>query len=288
MTSEDFYPGLYHSADKASLSAQRRYLLAVQFYSYSLVGLPIAAAASGAGKCSATVVVVLLVVSISLSMYLMLTADQRLWYAGRALAESVKTSTWQFVMRTAPYNDDLAAERKFLKTLEGLLSDHKALAKELGGRSSAPPISQGMRQCRALRLQDKKERYLTDRVKEQCRWYSKKSTRNRRAQRNWFIFVWLSLGACILLIALVDDYPQLKFVPIDIFAVVAATAFSWVQTKRFGELSASYALTENEITLAAETVKSASDERSLAAVVDDTENAFSREHTQWRARRNAV
>src|SRR5699024_9698430 len=152
-----------------------------------------------------------LVASIGISLYLMLTRDQGLWYSGRALAESVKTSTWQFVMRTRPYDiDGKSAEPKFLKMLEGLLSDHKGLADELGGRSAAPPISDAMREYRALGFHERKARYLSERVEEQRRWYAGKSSWNRKAQRSWFLSVWFALGACILLMTLVDDYPRLK------------------------------------------------------------------------------
>jgi hypothetical protein len=60
----------------------------------------------------------------------------------------------------------------------------------------------------------------------------------------------------------------------------------WVQTKRFQELAGSYALTAHEIMLLDAMLPSDQSDEKFSSFVGDAENAFSREHTQWRARRD--
>jgi len=73
--------------------------------------------------------------------------------------------------------------------------------------------------------------------------------------------------------------------PVELFAVAAASALTWIHLKRFRELSAAYALTAHEITALRGGAELVVDEASLADFVKDSENAFSREHTQWVARK---
>jgi hypothetical protein len=67
---------------------------------------------------------------------------------------------------------------------------------------------------------------------------------------------------------------------------LAASTLSWIQAKRFSELSASYALAAHEISFIKEQAASIKKDDNLSQFVGDAENAFSREHTQWVARKD--
>ncbi|MBC8739408.1 SLATT domain-containing protein [Paraburkholderia sp. UCT31] len=67
----------------------------------------------------------------------------------------------------------------------------------------------------------------------------------------------------------------------------AASVMAWIQTKRFQELAASYTLTAHEIGLLRIALPTPPAEDKFSVYVGDAENAFSREHTQWQARRDA-
>jgi hypothetical protein len=90
----------------------------------------------------------------------------------------------------------------------------------------------------------------------------------------------LALGVSIARI----KYPTTEHWPTDIFVAAAASVLGWVQTKRFQELAGSYTLTAHEIMLMV--VPNDNRDDSFSAFVGDAENAFSREHTQWQARRD--
>jgi hypothetical protein len=59
-----------------------------------------------------------------------------------------------------------------------------------------------------------------------------------------------------------------------------------VQTKKYKELEKSYALTSHEINFIATQKDDIKSDDLLSEYVDNSENAFSREHTQWIARKD--
>ena len=59
-----------------------------------------------------------------------------------------------------------------------------------------------------------------------------------------------------------------------------------VQTKKYKELNKSYALASYEIGFITFQKKKVYSEEQLSDLVSNTENAFSREHTQWIARKD--
>jgi hypothetical protein len=81
-------------------------------------------------------------------------------------------------------------------------------------------------------------------------------------------------------------FPSTPYWPTDALVTLAATTLSWIQAKRFSELSASYALAAHEISLIKEQSLSVMTDDDLSQFVGDAENAFSREHTQWIARKD--
>ncbi|WP_143253742.1 SLATT domain-containing protein, partial [Alkanindiges hydrocarboniclasticus] len=62
----------------------------------------------------------------------------------------------------------------------------------------------------------------------------------------------------------------------------------WLVTKKHRELSASYRLTAFEISKIKEKFLNISDDKEFEIFVADSENAFSREHTQWLARQDSL
>ncbi|HEL3238443.1 TPA: SLATT domain-containing protein [Stenotrophomonas maltophilia] len=67
---------------------------------------------------------------------------------------------------------------------------------------------------------------------------------------------------------------------------IASGALAYLQSKRYSELAASYALTAHEIGVVEEQLAQVKGEREFSLFVGDAENAFSREHTQWEARKD--
>ncbi|HDQ2581608.1 TPA: SLATT domain-containing protein [Morganella morganii] len=73
--------------------------------------------------------------------------------------------------------------------------------------------------------------------------------------------------------------------PTELITTIISALIGWVQIKKYNELSASYALTAHEIGLIKEQSYYISSEKDFLDFIRDAETAFSREHTQWQARR---
>ena len=70
-----------------------------------------------------------------------------------------------------------------------------------------------------------------------------------------------------------------------LFASVATAATAWTQLGRHDELSKSYALAYQELLMIRTLGEKVSTEEGLDRLVTDGENAISREHTMWMAKR---
>ena len=66
---------------------------------------------------------------------------------------------------------------------------------------------------------------------------------------------------------------------------MAAVAAAWTQYSRHDELGKSYGLAAQELAFLRSTIDVSPDEEALNSAVAATEDAISREHTMWMARR---
>jgi len=82
-------------------------------------------------------------------------------------------------------------------------------------------------------------------------------------------------------------YPNIPYLSPEILSVMIAGILTWIQLKKYRELSASYSFTAHEIGIIESKFDNIKTARDLSTFVQDTENAFSREHTQWIARKNS-
>ncbi|MDB5810439.1 MAG: hypothetical protein JWN94_2561 [Betaproteobacteria bacterium] len=282
-------PALYRAANEASIETQRTYLRAVFWYGLLTIGGAALSTYGIVSKDLAILAAIILLAAMGVSLLMAFKKFEGTWYRTRAVAESVKTISWHFMMRAAPYSDGLPpadVKAKFRQTLERILSEHKDLGAVLASAlAAADQLTQKMQQVRESPLHERVQIYRRDRADDQCRWYAKKAEGNKRAGFWWF-FAFVSLQAVAIGCALGRiAYPDYKYWPIQLFVVAAAIIFGWIQVKRFRELSAAYGVTAHEISIAmGELDDVADDEANFARIVSEIERAFSREHTQWVAR----
>lgn len=278
-------PGLYRSASKASRKGQKLYFRGLQLY---LTLLIVAALFSLLPKnaISAIISAALFLITLFILIGLNQSSPDAIWYNGRAVAESVKTRTWRWMMRAKPYTDPTssAVENRFIGDLEKILNANRSLSKSLPATEGTQPISSKMRGIRALPTQARLEFYQQARIDDQAKWYSDRSETNRASANRWFkISVGLHLLAIFLLLVRIPN-PEFNL-PIEAIATAAGAALTWLEAKKHRELTSSYALTAHEIGLIKARARSVTTEAELADFVLNSENAFSREHTQWVARK---
>lgn len=112
------FPTLYLDASRVSLNAQNSFLRLVGGSLSLLIVCAVISVVNSPERYVAIAQAFALLLSLSLTAYAAYQQPQRVWYGARALAESVKTVTWRFVMRAEPYNkDDAPARSHFIENL---------------------------------------------------------------------------------------------------------------------------------------------------------------------------
>lgn len=283
------YPALYQSADDASARAQRGFLWTIRSEYFFLFLVSLSLANKDVFKQSRLAVTLLLVILAGLFVFKVVKKLDQDWYRCRALAESVKTSTWRFCMRAHPFGDaEKIAEPKatFRNLLHGILKSNQAIAQELLTEASEQ-VTASMLEIRALGLTERIAYYVKNRVDDQRRWYARKSVWNRRALRIWVgITILIYLAAALSLYADELGYGWLtRF--FDPLIVLVTSVLGWIQMKRHSELTASYNLAAHEIGIIKGNADAVKTEAEFSDFVNEAELAFSREHTQWVARKDA-
>lgn len=283
------FPALYKSADDASAAAQRAFWWTIRseyFLLFCVAALSATKDVSGLNPLALTLLLVLLAGLFVFKFYKKLEQE---WYRCRALAESVKTSTWRFAMRAHPFQDAHSIEQpkaEFRNLLRDILKANHHLAANLQN-SHAEQFTKSMLEVRQLPLDERRAYYLENRIDNQRLWYSRKSAANRRALRAWvvgtivvYVLAALSLNAKQLGL----NWATYAFDPL---IVLVTSAIGWMQMKRHSELMASYNLTAHEIGITRSNSDGIKTEEEFSNFVNEAELAFSREHTQWVARRDA-
>ena len=103
----------------------------------------------------------------------------------------------------------------------------------------------------------------------------------------WFCIMVGFHAAAIFLLLIQIANPEWDLLPTEALIVAAGGVLTWIQIKKYQDNSTAYSLTAHEIGFIRQGSESAKTEEQLSDFVKDAENAFSREHTQWVARKDA-
>lgn len=117
------YPGLYQAADTASASAQKVYLLLQQTYLASLIigglmGMLTSLFTGGALKGIFTLMAIVLAIGLLILWIGRSRQDDSAWFDCRAIAESVKTATWRYMMIASPFQNHGVNDQDFISELQ--------------------------------------------------------------------------------------------------------------------------------------------------------------------------
>lgn len=291
--SRNHLPALYLAASKASQDAQKWYLKLIIANLATLVIATFLSSISfptDPAKSWVTITAAILFVgSIIFTVVIQLVRLEKNWYGGRAIAESVKTLAWRYITGATPYEIGLSSDKVnkiFSEDLAAVLKEKKFLSGALGGKlSTQPQITDKMQWARTLNVGKRKEMYVINRIKGQQEWYATNADSNRKKERNSFIAIVVAELLAFAGVGFIIKFTSSVFNPVGLFATLATSILAWLQVKQYQELSQSYGLAAQELGLIFEESKSVRTEEQLSAFVLDSENAISREHTMWIARR---
>jgi len=289
------FPGLYQSADAASLLAQNVYFVLQKIHLASLlIGAIIAAFTTLIAEQFApqfyAAIAIILVVGVIVMLVSRSRRDDKVWFDCRAIAESTKTAAWRFMMRAAPFADDSDAKQLFVSELQEIREARPFSLKDLATNidPNAQSISNVMNDVRSKSLDERRSLYIEARLRDQKKWYSSKATFNSSTESCWF---WWTTGLQTLAVVLaiveaVSGGFQVNVVPI--LLTCAAAAVAWSQMKRHSELAQTYSLAAQELGDQESIAEDITEEKNFLSLVDQVEETISREHTMWCARRDTV
>lgn len=183
---------------------------------------------------NAIVTAVAVALSLILEFYISTTGYDKAWFDGRAVAESVKTANWRFMMGAKPYEgQDLVSDR-FLNELDDILGARPNLGSFLAAcPSDAHQISAKMTDIRKSSFEIRKDFYVSHRIQDQRIWYKDKAQENQLAQTKWSRGTMAVQISAIVLAILQINYSLDAFNLIAPLMTVAAVFVGWVQIKRY-------------------------------------------------------
>ena len=290
------YPDILRASDSASLRAQCYY---TNLFAGDILLLIAAAFASLFRSISSgaliqvcgIIAVVALGGSILIKLIMKAKRWDKLWFECRAIAESVKTLTWRYIMGIPPY--EFAQQPKIVnetfnrevgQITKGMPG---AFAELVAFQSTGERITEGMRNSRVLDFKRRKQLYFECRLKEQLDWYLYKARMNAKFTERgfWIVFALQagSLGVGIYEIA----SPNSPIILAVLVSVITGSV-AWMEMKRFRDLSYSYGLASDELASVMALWDHVASEDELQLRVVQAEEAISREHTMWCAKRLTV
>ena len=285
------YPALYRAAEDASMGGQKTYKRLVRAdLTLVVLGATLGALAflvpTSYAAYFAAVAAIVLLGSIVAKYVNKQRADDKEWFDGRAVAESVKTLTWRYMMRLEPFDENATSDQKFIEELDAIREARSGLQYRVGSQDdSAEQITSRMREVRQMPVEERRELYVKERLEDQARWYGKKSEDNRRLASRLF---WAALVAQFVALALAVWRVAVPFAGLSLVGpllALAAAFTAWTQLGRNDELRQSYALANQELLSIKALASTVDNEQQLAKIVSDGEGAISREHTMWIAKR---
>jgi hypothetical protein len=291
VVAESQFPPLYHAADRNSLDGQRRFLNATRLRLAMLVlaaGFGLFTWRTRGGDLAGIGASVAFVVALLAELYLLQARPDRLWYDGRAVAESAKTLTWRYVVGGSPFGrqeaDDREAERLLLDRFRQIAADLRG-AHLVPVAGEAGQLRPELRRLRGLPLEERRELYRSQRINAQQAWYARSARRNERRTTQWSVAL-TSLEALGLTGGVLKATGVLTVDLLGFGGALVAAGVAWVQAKQHQNLANAYAVASHELSAIGAQIDWLSTEAEWAHFVDQAEEAISREHTLWRASRS--
>lgn len=287
------FPALYRCADDASKHAQQWYLRWVRINLGLLVLGALVGSISltdvGQKRVTQAVVATCFFLSLCTTILLATRRWEKVWYSGRAVAESVKSLTWKFMSGADPFSVTLGAAeavKRFTETLAELMRENRHLAAAFCREdATSDQVTPLMTEMRAATVDVVRDAYLAQRVNDQQVWYGNSSVANARYRNIWFALLVLCQGAALAAAIFLIVNPEFPWKASAVFSTLASATIAWGQLKRYQELAQAYGLAAQELGFIAARAPHVRTREELARFVNDAETAISREHATWVARR---
>ncbi|MEJ2886432.1 DUF4231 domain-containing protein [Actinomycetospora aeridis] len=289
MSTDSFaFPAYLTAGEEASAGGQRRYMNTVRlrliFLVLAAVGGAVSVTAEG-NDPFAWLALVAFVACVGCEFFLFAEAPEKLWYEGRAAAESTKTLAWRYAVGGAPF--PLGApdpDGTFLGQIDEVASQLDRVVATSAG--SGAQIPESLRSLRESDFATRRSAFETGRVADQVAWYTAKAVDCARKQK-LFLLLTIVVEMLGIIGAVLRVTGTFDFDALGILAAVVSGLASWAQTRQYGALSTSYSIAARELTSIRDAIPKQT-ETQWPTFVGEAEEAISREHTLWLASRGLL
>jgi hypothetical protein len=287
------YPPLYQESDLQAINAQKRHFMFVRAKIAFLVIIAATMSISweeepGFRTNAAALLATLLVISTAFTAIASARRYDQDWLNFRAIAESIKTEAWLFMMQVKPYDEgitEIHAEDRYLKRSAEVIYRRPSTCSRLALHlKESPQITKQMREMRNETFERHRDFYVQERIGDQITWYVQKAKWNRRRESFWFAITWLLELSAALTAIIVIILTNTFINPVGIITTAGAGVLSWINARSYSEPAESYGFVAQELVLLRDRAKAASTNQGLSKVVLETETTINQEHTIWMAR----
>jgi hypothetical protein len=284
------YPALFIAADATALEGQRWFKLLtwaeLGFLALGAAAAPLIVVAGGSEREVGLAAGAAFLLALIARLVVGARHDDHAWFDGRALAETVKSEAWRYVMRVPPFADDATADRTFVRHLRSAMRARLSLRAVVEPDAADSQITPWMRASRRLAVAERRDLYLRMRLHDQARWYQRSARRDQRAARRWSgLAIGAEAAAIIVAVLSATSEPISRLGIFGLCGSLAAAFTAINQLGRHAESARAYGLAYHELLTIASLADTVDSEDELATIVQDGEGAISREHTMWMAKR---
>ncbi len=290
---DDALPQLHDAANEASFEGQQSYKQLTRARLWLVVGAAALGVTSwrvstGRVDVLALVAVVFFLGALLIELQLSKTRPDKTWYEGRAVAESAKTLAWKWAVCADPFPATIGEPA----ATDALLDELRLVKDKYPNLELAPvlgeQITQWMKSARFSSYPERQATYTNLRVQDQQNWYRSKALKSKKAAKAWRRRL-IGFEVVGVALSLVEGLTTLDLAFTPLIAAVIAASVGWIQIQQYDQLSEAYSTTVTDLAGALTKLhESTSDEAKWALEVNDAEEAMSREHTLWSAKRSQL
>ena len=287
--SEKDLPGLWRDADRASLSGQRWTLRYARGRLYGSVGASMGGVLSlrtSRVDVAAAIVAAGFLVALISEVLSLIHRPERVWYSGRALAESAKTLAWRYAVAANPFPPGMSTKDAQSLLRQRLEQAIRATSSDITITSVGVALTEGMNDLRRAPFADRRTAYIADRTLKQYEWYVDQAKRNNRCALVWHSALVVA-EIVALTLALLRVFGPWDINLAGVLATVIGAGAAWVAIKQYSRLASMYSMAAGELALQVEGLHCI-DLSAWPSAVADAEDAISREHTIWLAARTGA
>ena len=284
-------PDSYSTYDESAIIAERNHFRLIQF---ELILLVVVAALSLSVNLFQNEEFSTIIFSVIFFIFLIGIIIQaqygkrqfgRKWFEFRAVAESIKSLAWQYAMACGDFYEENGANKLFLQQIKQIKEIYQINPDPKIAGGILNDIQPSMKEVRKKRWQEKRETYIKERIDDQITWYTDKAKVNEEHSKKYDKFV-LYLQIIGIMICIFLVYTHINGAPALALAVtLIASIIGWSRSKQYAELVEPYQNTARELNEIRQEIELAKVKTDFQNFVIDAEQAISREHTMWLAKR---